>query len=85
MYANLMQFLNSISTAYGKNDVDKIIELNESSIEKISKFLLGFHDNMLNKLKNTKNLVDKINFPDIFNKVKLIKFLELSLISLLID
>ena len=69
MYTNLMQFLSSISTAYGKNDVDKIIEINDSSIEKISKFLLGFHVNMLNKLKNTKNLIDKINFPDIFNKV----------------
>jgi hypothetical protein len=71
MYFSLKEFLSSISFNNSKNDIEKIIEINENSIDKISKYLINFHDNMLNRLKNTKNLVDKINFPDICNKVKL--------------
>jgi hypothetical protein len=75
----VLEFITSISYGSQNNlDNQRTIELNGTNIKRAFDFILEFRENIFCSLQDSKNLVDKVNFPENWMMVYLkIKFLML--------
>lgn len=64
-YKLIVDFMTSISYSSKSNlESERIVELNDLNIRRTFDFISELRENLISSMNDSKNLIDRVNFPE---------------------